>query len=472
MEHVTTHYINGQFAPSHGRRVRDIVSPVTGELIGDGLLADVEDTRAAIAAAREAFAQWSATSVHERQRHLQRLADAIETHRDELGEAMSIEYGAIAAFTAGVVDAARDWYLQAKDVIGRTAFSEQVNTAQVRRVPVGVAALITPWNGSAWFMAMKSAAALAAGCTVVIKPSENSILQSRAFAQAVDSAGLPPGVINIVYGLGEDVGRELTTHPDVDKISFTGSTPVGKTIARSAIETMKRVTLELGGKAPTVILDDAKLDDAVRLGLMAWLFNSGQACTSGARLLVPESRVEEVKVLILDKIGSFKVGPPHDPESMVGPMVTQAHFDRVQSYIRIGLNEGASILTGGEGRPEGLEAGTFARPTVFIDVRPDMRIAQEEIFGPVLSVLTYRDDDEAVAIANGTDYGLQAYVIGEPGHAHRVAARIRAGRVAVNALPADSDAPFGGFKQSGIGREFGRYGIDEYLEYTTVFSGR
>jgi aldehyde dehydrogenase (NAD+) len=203
---------------------------------------------------------------------------------------------------------------------------------------------------------------------------------------------------------------------------------------------------------------------------MVWLFNSGQACTSGARLLVPESRIDEVKALILDKIGSFKVGPSHDPESMVGPMVTQAHFDRVQSYIRIGLEEGATILTGGEGKPEGLEAGTFARPTVFVDVRPDMRIAQEEIFGPVLSVLTYRDDDDAVAIANGTDYGLQAYVLGEPGHARRVASRVRAGRVAVNAPPADSDAPFGGFKQSGIGREFGRYGIDEYLEYTSVFS--
>ncbi|MFF2525382.1 aldehyde dehydrogenase family protein [Streptomyces liangshanensis] len=470
MEHITTHYINGTFAPSHGQRVRDIVSPVTGELIGDGLLADVEDTRAAIAAAREAFAQWSATSVRERQGYLQRLADAIDAHRDELGGAMSAEYGAISAFTSGVVDASRDWYLQAKDVIGRTVFSERVNTAQVRRVPVGVAALITPWNGSAWFMAVKSAAALAAGCTVVMKPSENSILQSHAFARAVHDAGLPPGVINIVYGLGGDVGKELTTNPDVDKISFTGSTPVGKAIARSAVNTMKRVTLELGGKAPTVVLDDADFDDAVQYALTVWLFNSGQACVSGARLLVPESRVEEVKRLILDKIGSFKVGPPHDPGSMVGPMATQAHFDRVQSYIRLGLEEGATLLTGGEGRPEGLDAGTFARPTVFVDVTPDMRIAQEEIFGPVLSVLTYRDDEEAVRIANGTDYGLQAYVLGEPEHAHRVALRITAGRVAVNVMPADSEAPFGGLKQSGIGREFGHYGIDEYLEHTSVFS--
>ncbi|MFD8970732.1 aldehyde dehydrogenase family protein [Streptomyces sp. NPDC059568] len=470
MEHITTHYINGKFLPSHGQRTMDIISPVTGELIGDGLLADVEDTRAAIDAARNAFDQWAATSVEERQRYLQQLADAIDAHRDELGEVMSTEYGAIASFSGQVVDAARDWYLQAKDVIGRTEFSEQVNTAEIRRVPVGVAALITPWNGSAWFMAMKSAAALAAGCTVVIKSSENSILQSRAFAKAVDDAGLPPGVINIVYGLGEDAGQELTTHPDVDKISFTGSTQVGKIIARSAVDTMKRVTLELGGKAPTVILDDAKLDDAVYFALLVWLFNSGQACTSGARLLVPESRVEEVKSLILAKIGEFKVGPPHDPETMVGPMVTQAHFDRVQSYIRLGVEEGATILTGGEGMPEGLEAGTFARPTVFVDARSDMRIAQEEIFGPVLTVLTYHDDDEAVRIANGTDYGLQAYVLGEHGHAHRVASRIRAGRVAVNTLPADSDAPFGGFKQSGIGREFGHYGIDEYLEYATVFS--
>ncbi|MFE2599468.1 aldehyde dehydrogenase family protein [Streptomyces sp. NPDC059396] len=327
---------------------------------------------------------------------------------------------------------------------------------------------MTPWNGSAWFMAVKSAAALAAGCTVVMKPSKNSILRSQAFARAVDDAGLPPGVINIVYGLGDDVGQELTTNPDVDKISFTGSTPVGKAIARSAVDTMKRVTLELGGKAPTVVLDDADLNDAVQYALTVWLFNSGQACISGARLLVPESRIDEVKTLILDKIGSSKVGPPYDPDSMVGPMATQAHFDRVQSYIRLGLEEGATLLTGGEGRPEGLEAGTIARPTVFVDVRPDMRIAQEEIFGPVLSVLTYQDGNEAVCIANGTDFGLQAYVLGEPEHAHRVASRITAGRVAVNVLPADSDAPFGGFKHSGIGREFGHYGIDEYLEYTSL----
>jgi aldehyde dehydrogenase (NAD+) len=468
MEHITTHYINGAFTPSHGRRAVNIVSPVTGELIGDGLLADVEDTRAAIEAARGAFAQWSATSVPDRQRYLQQLADAIDAHHDELGRVMSAEYGAIASFRDLVVDAARDWYVQAKEVIGRTEFTTWVGDAEIRRVPVGVAALITPWNGSAWFMAMKSAAALAAGCTVVIKPSENSILQSQAFAKAVDDAGLPPGVLNIVYGLGEDVGQELTTHPDVDKISFTGSTPVGKIIARSAVDTMKRVTLELGGKAPTVILDDADLDEAVPLALTAWLFNSGQACTSGARLLVPVGRIEEVKALILDKIGSYRAGPPEDPASVVGPMITQAHFDRVQSYIRLGIEEGATMLTGGEGRPDGLGAGNFVRPTVFVDVVPDMRIAQEEIFGPVLSVLTYQDDDEAVRIANGTDYGLQAYVLGEPEHARRVAARIRAGRVAVNTLPADSTAPFGGFKQSGIGREFGDYGLAEYLEYTTV----
>ena len=470
MEHITTHYIDGGFVESHGRTPMEIVSPVTGELIGDGLLGDVTDARAAVRAARDALPGWSATTVAERQHHLRRLADAVEKHRDELAGTMSTEYGAIAAFSGFVVDASRDWYRQAARILDSFSFAERINDAVVRRVPVGVAVLISPWNGSAWFMAMKSAAALAAGCTVVMKPSENSILQSQAFAKVVHDAGLPHGVINIVYGLGEDVGTELATNPDVDKISFTGSTAVGKIIARNALGTMKRVTLELGGKAPIVLLDDADLAQAVPFALRVWLYNSGQACTSGTRLLVPRHRVEEVKAAVLDQIGRFPAGLPHDPQSRVGPMVTRAHYDRVQAYIRTGLDEGATLLTGGLGKVPGLEAGHYARPTVFVDVEPQMTIAQEEIFGPVLAVIPYADDAEAVEIANGTDYGLLAYVAGEREHAERLASRIRAGRVVVNRPVSDQDVPFGGFQQSGIGREFGRFGIAEYLEYSAVFS--
>jgi aldehyde dehydrogenase (NAD+) len=470
MDHITTHYIDGRFIESHGREPMEIVSPVTGRPIGDGLLADLTDARAAVRAARDALPAWSATTAAERQEYLHKLAEAVERHRDELAETLSTEYGAIAAFSGFVVDAARDWYLNAAKVLDDFPFTERINNADVQRVPVGVAVLISPWNGSAWFMAMKSAAALAAGCTVVMKPSENSILQSQAFAKVVHDAGLPHGVVNIVYGLGPDVGTELTTNPGVDKISFTGSTAVGKVIARNALDTMKRVTLELGGKAPTVILDDADLPQAVRFALQVWLINSGQSCTSGARLLVPAHRLEDVKALILDQIGSFKVGLPHDPASRVGPMVTRAHYDRVQSYIRLGLDEGSTLLTGGLGKVPGLEAGHYARTTVFVDVQPDMTIAKEEIFGPVLSVITYADEAEAVEIANGTDYGLLAYVAGEPAHATAVATRIRAGRVEVNQQSSDQDVPFGGFKQSGIGREFGRFGIEEYLEYSAVFS--
>ncbi|NMO51832.1 aldehyde dehydrogenase family protein [Actinoplanes sp. TBRC 11911] len=470
MDHITTHYLDGRFVESHGRRPMPIVSPVTGEPLGDGLLADLTDARAAVRAARAALPAWSATTVATRQRYLRQLADAVSRHRDELASTMSTEYGAIAAFSGFVVDAARDWYLQAAQLLDDFPFAERVNNAVVRRVPVGVAALITPWNGSAWFMAMKSAAALAAGCTVVMKPSENSILQSQAFARVVHDAGLPPGVVNILYGLGDDVGTSLATDPDVDKISFTGSTAVGKIIARNAAGTMKRVTLELGGKAPIVVLDDADLPRAVEFGLRVWLYNSGQACTSGTRLLVPAHRLAEVKELILAKIGAFKVGLPHDPSSRVGPMVTRAHYERVQAYIQRGLDEGATLLVGGQGKVPGLASGNYARPTVFVDVKPDMTIAQEEIFGPVLAVIPYAGDAEAVDIANGTDYGLVAYVAGPPSHASVVASQIRAGRVVINEPVSDQDAPFGGFKQSGIGREFGRFGIEEYLEYSAVFS--
>jgi aldehyde dehydrogenase (NAD+) len=329
----------------------------------------------------------------------------------------------------------------------------------------GVAGLITAWNANALFICLKLASAVAAGCTVVIKPSELSSLQTRVLVEALHKANLPHGLLNVVTGRGNVVGAELVRNPDVAKISFTGSVGVGKSIMRDGAETMKRVTLELGGKSPTILLDDAVLDQAIPSALVMAFLNSGQACAAGTRLLVPKGRFDQVKQAIMDAMPAFPVGDPADPKTAVGPMVTQAHYDRVQSYIRKGIEEGAEVLVGGEGHPEGLEAGYFVKPTVFINVRNNMAIAQEEIFGPVLSVIAYDSEDEAIRIANDSEYGLHAAVLGtDLQRARRLASQIRAGRVVINNMTDDSQAPWGGFKYSGIGREYGRYGIEAFLE--------
>jgi aldehyde dehydrogenase (NAD+) len=331
--------------------------------------------------------------------------------------------------------------------------------------PVGVAGLITAWNANALFICLKLASAVAAGCTVVIKPSELSSLQTRVLVEALHKANLPHGLLNVVTGRGNVVGAELVRNPDVAKISFTGSVGVGKSIMRDGAETMKRVTLELGGKSPTILLDDAVLDQAIPSALVMAFLNSGQACAAGTRLLVPKGRFDQVKQAIMDAMPAFPVGDPADPKTAVGPMVTQAHYDRVQSYIRKGIEEGAEVLVGGEGHPEGLEAGYFVKPTVFINVKNNMAIAQEEIFGPVLSVIAYDSEDEAIRIANDSEYGLHAAVLGtDLQRARRLASQIRAGRVVINNMTDDSQAPWGGFKYSGIGREYGRYGIEAFLE--------
>jgi aldehyde dehydrogenase (NAD+) len=311
---------------------------------------------------------------------------------------------------------------------------------------------------------------LAAGCTAVIKPSEMSATQTHVLTQALHEARLPKGVFNIVTGRGDVVGTAITRHPDVAKISFTGSTAVGKVIFREAAETLKSLTLELGGKSPSIILDDADLETAVTGALQAGFANSSQACVAGTRILVQESRLEEVLAVAKEKMADFPVGDPRDPATAIGPMVSERQWERVQGYIRRGVEEGARIVAGGPGRPEGLADGYFVRPTLFADVTNDMTIAREEIFGPVLSVLTYRDDDDAVDIANDTSYGLHAYVFSsDPARARRIASRLEAGRVAING-GYEPRSPFGGFKQSGIGREYGSYGLEGFLEPRSVMA--
>jgi aldehyde dehydrogenase (NAD+) len=335
--------------------------------------------------------------------------------------------------------------------------------------PVGVAGLITAWNANALFICLKLASAVGAGCTVVIKPSELSSLQTQVMIECVIAAKLPKGVCNVVIGRGDVVGAEFVRNPDVDKISFTGSVGVGEGIMRDGAATMKRVTLELGGKSPTILLDDAALDQAISAALVLAFMNSGQACAAGTRLLVPKSRLDEVKRGIRTAMRAFTVGDPADPKTAIGPMVSQKQYERVQSYIRKGIEEGAEVLAGGEGHPEGLEAGYFVKPTVFVNVKNDMAIAQEEIFGPVLCVIAYDSEDEAIRIANDSKYGLHAAVLGtDLQRARRVASQIRSGRVVINGMTDDPQAPWGGFKYSGVGREYGRYGIEAFLESRAI----
>jgi aldehyde dehydrogenase (NAD+) len=349
-------------------------------------------------------------------------------------------------------------------------FTRQAGQTTVEMTPVGVAGLISPWNSDAFFICDKLATALAAGCTAVIKPSEMSAMQTHVVTRALHDAGLPKGVFNIVTGRGDVVGTAMTRHPDVARISFTGSTAVGKLIMGEAAHTLKRVTLELGGKSPSIILDDADLDKAVAGALQAGFVNSGQACVAGTRILVPESRLEDVLAVATAQMDDFRAGDPRDQASAIGPMVSERQWQRVQSYIRRGVEEGARIVAGGPGRPDGLPEGYFVRPTLFADVTNDMTIAREEIFGPVLSILTYRDDDHAVEIANDTDYGLHAYIFSaDLARAHHIASRLEAGRVSING-GYDPLAPFGGFKQSGIGREYGTYGLEGFLEPRAVMA--
>jgi aldehyde dehydrogenase (NAD+) len=460
-------YIDGEFVTPHGTELFDLFNPATGQVIGQVQLADEVDTEAAVAAAKRALPAWSATSKQERIAALRRLQAAVAARRDEMLEAVLVEYGAPARNT-WMVDSAAQAFADMITTLEGFDFTRQVGRATVQMAPVGVAGLISPWNSDAFFISDKLATALAAGCTVVIKPSEMSATQTHVVTQALHEAGLPKGVLNIVTGRGDVVGTAITRHPDVAKISFTGSTAVGKTILREAAETMKRVTLELGGKSPSIILDDADLEKAVAGALQAGFVNSGQACVAGTRILVPESLLEEVLAIATAQMDDFPAGDPRDQATAIGPMASERQWDRVQSYIRRGLEEGARIVAGGPGRPEGLPDGYFVRPTLFAGVTNDMTIARDEIFGPVLSILTYRDDDHAVEIANDTTYGLHAYVFSsDPARARRVASRLEAGRVAING-GFEQLSPFGGFKQSGIGREYGTFGLEGFLEPRSV----
>jgi aldehyde dehydrogenase (NAD+) len=452
---------------SHGGEVMDIIRPTDGQVIGRVTLGDEEDTRCAIAAAKRAFASYSRTTKEERSKIMLRLHEAASTRLDDLTAAMIEEYGGVAQFAGVIVQSGVSAFLAAEKALRELPLTRSWDMTTVTLEPVGVAGLITAWNTNALFICLKLASAVAAGCTVVIKPS--GALQTQVLVEALHEAQIPKGLLNVVTGLGKVVGAELVRNPDVAKISFTGSVTVGEKIMRDGAATMKRVTLELGGKSPTILLDDAALDQAIPTALTIAFLNSGQACAAGTRLLVPKSRLTAAKRALREAMRAFTVGDPADPKTAVGPMVSQKQYERVQSYIRKGVEEGAEVLVGGERHPEGLEAGYYVKPTVFANVKNDMTIAQEEIFGPVLGVIAYDTEEEAIRIANDSKYGLHACVIGtDLQRARRVASQIRAGRIVINGMTEDAQAPWGGCKYSGVGREYGRYGIEAFLETRAV----
>jgi aldehyde dehydrogenase (NAD+) len=466
---ITTHYIDGGFVESHGREVMDLISPNDRQVIGRVTLGDEEDTRRAIAAAKRAFVTFGRTTKEERASHLRQLHEAVSARIDDLTAAMVEEYGGVVQFARPIVQTGASAFLASEKALEELPWTKSWGKTTVTLEPVGVAGLITAWNANALFICLKLASAVGACCTVVIKPSEISSLQTQVMLECLNAAKLPKGVCNVVTGRGDVVGAELTRNPDVAKISFTGSVAVGQGIMRDGAATMKRVTLELGGKSPTILLDDANLSQAIPSALVLAFMNSGQACAAGTRLLVPKKQLEAVKRAIVEAMRAFPVGDPADPKTAVGPMATQKQYERIQSYIRKGIEEGAEVLAGGEGHPEHLKAGYFVKPTVFVNVKNDMTIAREEIFGPVLCVITYDTEEEAIRIANDSQYGLHAAVIGtELRRARRVASELRAGRVVINGMTDDPQAPWGGFKYSGVGREYGRYGIEAFLETRAI----
>jgi aldehyde dehydrogenase (NAD+) len=468
MHRVERIYIDGAFVTPHGTEMFDLFDPARGQVIGKVRLADAEDARRAIQAAKRALPSYARTGKVERLELLRNLHDAMLLRAADLEEATILEYGAPVARARWTARYAAESFLNAAKTLETYSFARPTGVSEVVMEPVGVAGLITPWNANAGFICNKLAYALAAGCTAVIKPSEMSALQTGIVTEALHAAGAAAGLFNIVTGRGEVVGAEFTTSPDIAKISFTGSTAVGKAIMKAAADTVKRVTLELGGKSPSLILEDADLEAAVPMAIAAGFQNSGQACLAGTRILVPQARLSDILDQAKAAMVATKVGDLRDPATAIGPMVSARQYERVQRYIRLGVEEGAALIAGGEGHPNGL-GGYFVRPTLFANVTNEMTVAREEIFGPVLCILTYRDEDEAVAIANDTNYGLASYVFSSNlTHARAIAARLQTGRVVINGAPHDPLAPFGGYKQSGVGREYGVFGLEAYLEAKAI----
>jgi len=459
-------YINGEWVEPAGRETIDVINPATEEAFATISMGTAEDVDAAAKAARAAFPAWSQSGVEERKTVLQKIMAGIQARAGDLAAAITSEMGApVGLANAAQVPSGLGHFAAVLPVLENYKFQETRGSTLIVKEAAGVCGFITPWNWPLNQIACKVAPALAAGCTIVLKPSEVAPINAYILAEIIDECGLPPGVFNLVNGDGPNVGAAISAHPEVDVVSFTGSTRAGREVARAAADGIKRVTQELGGKSANIILDDtADFGKAVFSGVLNCFGNSGQSCNAPTRMLVPKARMGEAIESAKAAAAKAVVGDPNSEGTSLGPVVSELQFNKINALIEAGIKEGAELIAGGPGRPDGLDKGYFIKPTVFANVTNDMTIAREEVFGPVLTIIGYEDDADAIAIANDTEYGLSGYISGEPAHAQQIALQIRTGMVHINGAPLDISAPFGGYKKSGNGREWGLEGFEEYLE--------
>ncbi|ATY33511.1 aldehyde dehydrogenase family protein [Sphingomonas psychrotolerans] len=469
MKSYPQHYIDGHWVDSLGGRKLEVINPATERPASEIVLGTAEDVDAAVAAARRAFESFSQASKEERIALLERVMAEYQKRVPEIAEAIATEMGCpISVAMTAQAGSGMGHLGHALKALREYGFQEKIGDNMVIREPIGVVALITPWNWPMNQIVAKVGPCLAAGCTMILKPSEEAPTSAAIFAEVMEAAGVPAGVFNLVQGDGAGVGTALAKHPGIDMISFTGSTRAGIMVAKNAADTVKRVAQELGGKSPNIILEGAPLDQALPGGVGGVLLNSGQSCVAPTRMLVHISQHDEAAQKVGAMFAAKQVGEPLAEGDHIGPVVNESQWNRIQGLIQTGIDEGATLVAGGTGRPAGRESGFYVKPTVFSNVTPNMTIAKEEIFGPVLVIMPYQDDNDAVRIANDTPYGLGAYIAGDPAQAKKIVPRIRAGAVYVNAGGLAFDMPFGGYKQSGNGREFGKFGLEEFLEVKSV----
>jgi aldehyde dehydrogenase (NAD+) len=471
MKNCRLFYIDGKWVSPATARDFFVINPANEEPLATISLGSAADANRAVAAAKRAFESYSETTLDERLAYLQRIIEVYKSKLEEMSKTISQEMGApITLSKAAQAPSGLSHFLETVKVLREFKFEELKGSTLMRKEPIGVCGLITPWNWPMNQIACKVAPALAAGCTMILKPSEIAPLSAYLFTQILHEAGLPPGVFNMVNGEGPSVGSAISSHPDVAMVSFTGSTRAGIAVASAAAPTVKRVTQELGGKSANILLDDADFESAVMEGVQSCFRNTGQSCNAPTRMLVPRSKMAEVVSIAKRAAEATKSGDPFADGTSIGPLASKAQFEKVQGMIKKGIEEGAKLIAGGPGRPEGTTKGYYVRPTVFADVQNDMAIAREEIFGPVLCILPYDDEEDAVRIANDTPYGLSGYVASrDTEHARRVAKRIRSGNVHINGARLDFGGCFGGYKQSGNGREWGEAGLEEFLELKAIF---